>query len=136
MTKFEKLEEILYKYKQYEVELKGIELDIKEIGSVAMKYDDMPTAHNISSQVESNYDKLERFKIEKLCIEIKKEKIDNMLRLLNDYELKLIKMRYFDKLESREIARRLHIHETTLYKKRRAIFDNKLIPFAERFKLI
>ena len=136
MTNFEKLEEILYKYKEYEVELKGIELDIKEIGSVAMIYDDMPTAHNISSPVESNYDKLERFKIDKLCIEIKKEKIDNMLRLLNDYELKLIKMRYFDKLESREIARRLNIHETTLYKKRRAIFDNKLIPFAERFKLI
>lgn len=136
MSKFEKLEEILYKYKEYEVELKGIELDIKEIGSVAMRYDDMPTSHNISSPVESNYDKLERFKIDKLCIEIKKEKIDNMLRLLNDYELKLIKMRYFDKLESREIARRLNIHETTLYKKRRAIFDNKLIPFAERFKLI
>ena len=136
LTNFEKLENVLYEYSNYEVEIQAIELDMKEIGQIGITYSDMPRIGNLGSPVESSYNKLEDLKIDKLCLELKKERIDNMLRLLNDSELKIIKLRYFEKLESREIARRLNVHETTLYKKRCAIFDKKLIPFAERFKII
>lgn len=136
LTNFEKLENVLYEYSNYEVEIQAIELDMKEIGQIGITYSDLPRIGNLGSPVESNYNKLEDLKIDKLCLELKKERIDNMLRLLNDSELKIIKLRYFEKLESREIARRLNVHETTLYKKRCAIFDKKLIPFAERFKII
>ena len=136
LTNFEKLENVLYEYSNYEVEIQAIELDMKEIGQIGITYSDMPRIGDLGSPVESSYNKLEDLKIDKLCLELKKERIDNMLRLLNDSELKIIKLRYFEKLESREIARRLNVHETTLYKKRCAIFDKKLIPFAERFKII
>lgn len=136
LTNFEKLENVLYEYSNYEVEIQAIELDMKEIGQIGITYSDMPRIGDLGSPVESSYNKLEDLKIDKLCLELKKERIDNMLRLLNDLELKIIKLRYFEKLESREIARRLNVHETTLYKKRCAIFDKKLIPFAERFKII
>ena len=136
LTNFEKLENVLYEYSNYEVEIQAIELDMKEIGQIGITYSDLPRIGNLGSPVESSYNKLEDLKIDKLCLELKKERIDNMLRLLNDSELKIIKLRYFEKLESREIARRLNVHETTLYKKRCAIFDKKLIPFAERFKII
>lgn len=136
LTNFEKLENVLYEYSNYEVEIQAIELDMKEIGQMGITYSDIPRIGNLGSPVESSYNKLEDLKIDKLCLELKKERIDNMLRLLNDSELKIIKLRYFEKLESREIARRLNVHETTLYKKRCAIFDKKLIPFAERFKII
>ena len=136
LTNFEKLENVLYEYSNYEVEIQAIELDMKEIGQIGITYSDIPRIGNLGSPVESSYNKLEDLKIDKLCLELKKERIDNMLRLLNDLELKIIKLRYFEKLESREIARRLNVHETTLYKKRCAIFDKKLIPFAERFKII
>lgn len=136
LTNFEKLENVLYEYSNYEVEIQAIELDMKEIGQIGITYSDIPRIGNLGSPVESSYNKLEDLKIDKLCLELKKERIDNMLRLLNDSELKIIKLRYFEKLESREIARRLNVHETTLYKKRCAIFDKKLIPFAERFKII
>lgn len=136
LTNFEKLENVLYEYSNYEVEIQAIELDMKEIGQIGITYSDLPRIGDLGSPVESSYNKLEDLKIDKLCLELKKERIDNMLRLLNDSELKIIKLRYFEKLESREIARRLNVHETTLYKKRCAIFDKKLIPFAERFKII
>ena len=136
LTNFEKLENVLYEYSNYEVEIQAIELDMKEIGQIGITYSDMPRIGNLGSPVESSYNKLEDLKIDKLCLELKKERIDNMLRLLNDSELKIIKLRYFEKLESREIARRLNVHETTLYKRRCAIFEKKLIPFAERFKII
>lgn len=136
LTNFEKLENVLYEYSNYEVEIQAIELDMKEIGQIGITYSDIPRIGNLGSPVESSYNKLEDLKIDKLCLELKKERIDNMLRLLNDSELKIIKLRYFEKLESREIARRLNVHETTLYKKRCAIFEKKLIPFAERFKII
>lgn len=136
LTNFEKLENVLYEYSNYEVEIQAIELDMKEIGQIGITYSDLPRIGDLGSPVESSYNKLEDLKIDKLCLELKKERIDNMLRLLNDLELKIIKLRYFEKLESREIARRLNVHETTLYKKRCAIFDKKLIPFAERFKII
>ena len=136
LTKFEKLENVLYEYSNFDVEIQAIELDMKEIGQMGMTYSDMPKGNYVGSPVESNYNKLENLKIDKLCLELKKERIDNMLRLLNDSELKIIKLRYFEKLESREIARRLNVHETTLYKRRCAIFDKKLMPFAEKFKII
>ena len=136
LTNFEKLENVLYEYSNYEVEIQAIELDMKEIGQIGITYSDIPRIGDLGSPVESSYNKLEDLKIDKLCLELKKERIDNMLRLLNDSELKIIKLRYFEKLESREIARRLNVHETTLYKKRCAIFEKKLIPFAERFKII
>ena len=136
LTNFEKLENVLYEYSNYEVEIQAIELDMKEIGQIGITYSDIPRIGNLGSPVESSYNKLEDLKIDKLCLELKKERIDNMLRLLNDSELKIIKLRYFEKLESREIARRLNVHETTLYKRRCAIFEKKLIPFAERFKII
>lgn len=136
MTNIEKIDELLKKYNELDIDIKGIELQMKIEGVKGVCYDDMPKASNSKhSSVECELNRIEKLKNEKLHLEIKKEGIDNMLRILSDDELKLIKLRYFKGLEYRDIAFQLNMNDNYLVNKRTRIL-NKLIPFALKHKLI
>lgn len=136
MTNIEKIDELLKKYNELDIDIKGIELQMQIEGVKGVCYDDMPKASNGKhSSVESELNKIEQLKNEKLHLQIKKEGIDNMLRILSDDELKLIKLRYFKGLEYRDIAFQLSMNDNYLVNKRTRVL-NKLIPFALKHKLI
>ncbi|WP_195238650.1 hypothetical protein [Romboutsia sp. 1001285H_161024_C4] len=137
MTDFEKVEKLLEEYRNINIDIKGIELDIKEQGLKGASYSDMPGAplpSNISV-VEMSQLKIEKLKSEKIALEIKKEKIDNMLHALNNIELKIIKYRYIDKLIFKEIGYKVNMNSDYLVTKNKSIIE-KLVPYAIRFKLI
>ena len=100
-----------------------------------MSYNGMPQSIGISDTVDKNYNELKRLEREKFDKEIEIEQVDNMLKLLNEEEYKIIKLRYFDQLEIIKVASKTNMHINTYYNKRAKIFE-KIIPYAKYFKLI
>lgn len=123
MNCYKVVEAMLYTYKQAKSEIKNILIEIEEIensyrGIGAINYDDMPKAHNISSSVEKEVEEKEH-RVEYLNqLIIKKEtqikKIDNALEGIEDRELEIIKLRYFDKATNVQIANKLNLTEQTV----------------------
>lgn len=131
-----KIEDLLKNYKILKIEIEAIKINIKSIGQRAMNYTGMPSSGGISNRVHSDLNELEKLKNEKFDKEIEIEHIDNMLNILNEEEYKIIKLRYFDELEIYKIAHYVNMHPNTVSNKRTKIFDEKLIPYAKRLKLI
>ncbi|WP_195251848.1 hypothetical protein [Romboutsia sp. 1001713B170207_170306_H8] len=137
MSDYEKVEKLLEEYRNINIDIKGIELDIKEEGLKGISYNDMPGAPLPSNKsvVEISQLNIEKLKSDKIALEIKKEKIDNMLNALNSIELKIIKYRYVDKLIFKEIGYKVNMNADYLVTKNKSIIE-KLVPYAKRFKLI
>lgn len=135
MNYYKAVEAMLYTYRQAKTEIKNILIEIEEIentyrGIGAINYDDMPKAHNVSSSVEAEVEEKEQ-RIEYLNqLTIKKEnqvkKIDNALEALEDRELEIIELRYFNKISNREIGRKLNLTEQRVCIIKRNVI-NKLI---------
>lgn len=138
MTNYNKVEELLEEYALLDIEIKGLEYQIKIDGLKGMSYSDMPGSPLPSnkSSVESELNTINRLKNEKLYLEIKKEAIENMFRILNDLELNIIKLRYLNNLQFKEIAMKVDRTEQYLVGKRKSIINKKLIPYAIKHKLI
>ncbi len=136
MTDIEKVEELLNEYKILKLEIEAIDINIKCVGQKGMNYTGMPSSKNTTDGVHNNYSELEKLKNDKFDKEIKIEQIDNMLKRLTEEEYKIIKLIYFDELEIYKVAHNVNMHPNTLYNKRKRIFNNKLIEYAKRIKLI
>lgn len=136
MNDIEKTEELLKGYKILKIEIEAIKINIKSIGQRGMNYTGMPSTGGISDVVHSSYDELEKLENEKFDKEIEIEHIDNMLNILNEEEYKIVKLRYFDELEIYKIAHYVNMHPNTVSNKKDKIFNEKLIPYAKRQRLI
>lgn len=137
LTDYEKIEELLKEYREINIDIKGLELEIKEQGLKGISYNDMPGSPLPSnrSTVEIAQLNIEKLKNDKITLEIKKEKIENMLKALNNIEVKIIKYRYVDELIFKEISYKINMNADYLVTKNKTIIE-KLIPYAKRFKLI
>lgn len=137
MTKYKEVEDLLENYSKLEVEIKGIECLIKAEGLKGIFYDDMPKSPNIntSSPVEGTLYKLDRLRNDKLRLEIKKESMDNMFKLLTRLEYDIMKLKYIEGLSKSKIARELDIHENTVSKRHKDILE-KCNSYCIRYKLI
>lgn len=129
---YKKTEYMLYNYKQFKVEIKNILLEIEDIentyrGIGAMCYEEKSAPTNkISSSVEQEVEQKEK-RIEYLNRLISKkenmiQRVDNALEVLTDYEYKIIKYRYFDKIANNKIAEKLDLAEQTT-----SIMNKKII---------
>lgn len=137
LENYEKVEKLLEEYAEIDIEIKGIEYQVKIEGVKGMSYSDMPGAPLPSnkSSVENELNKIENLKKDKLALEIKKEGIENILRILDETEHNLIKLKYITKLSNQQIAQQLHMHENSVSNKKKTILI-KLEPYAIRHKLI
>lgn len=110
---FKKTEYALYNYKNLAIKIKSIEMDIEmlqnDITLKAINYNEKSGPTNaFDSSVENEVirrDEVVKEHIQKLqnakkFYMIKKNKIENALQCLNDEEVKLVEMRYFQKVKN------------------------------------
>lgn len=137
MTNYDKVIELLKQYRELTIDIRALELDIKEQGLTAITYNDMPGSPLPSnvSPIEINLNNIEKLKIDKSSLEIKKEKIENIFNALNEIELKIIKYRHVDKLMFKEISYKVSMNADYLVTKHKEIIE-KLIPYALKYNLI
>lgn len=111
---FRKTEAVLYNYKDLEVEIRAIELAIKEVeveykGCKGIGYEERTgETYKINRPIEDEIINKEK-NIEKLELEIEKkkilkEKIENAIRILDNRESEIIKLRYFTKPKKSWVA--------------------------------
>lgn len=137
MSDCDKVDKLLKEYAELDIDIKGLECQIKIEGLKGISYNDMPGAPLPSnkSPIEQELNNIEKLKNNKLYLEIKKESIENILRVLDDSEKEIVKLIYIDKLQNIQIAKRLHMHEVSIsYKKKNILI--KLVPYAIKNKLI
>ena len=105
-----KTEYALYDYKDLDIKIKSIEIDIEmlqnDITLKAINYDEKSGPTNaFSSSVENEVirrdevvkEQIQKLQRDKLLYISRKNKIENALKCLNDKELKLVELRYFVK---------------------------------------
>lgn len=106
--KYKQIEGLLYSYKELPFRKKNLELDLK--------------------LVEDPYKRAELERIETNIA-----KVDNMLdmiKLNSELDYLIIKLRYIDRLEWLEIEGQLSMNQDHLMKRRRRIFEEKLLSMA------
>lgn len=106
--KYKQLEGLLYSYKELPFRKKILELNLK-------------------LEEDSN----KRAELER--IEINIAKIDNMLdmiKLNSELDYLIIKLRYIDRLDWSEIEGQLNMNQDHLMKRRRKLFEEKLLSMA------
>ncbi|QAA31095.1 sigma-70 family RNA polymerase sigma factor [Clostridium manihotivorum] len=136
-NEYKKIEAMLFNYKQTEVEIKNIELDIEEIkneyrGVGTIYYGDKTSSTNkitssVENEIEYKENKIYNLEILKRKKEIELQRIDNVLSILTEDEYRLIELRYFKKLQYKQIADRLCMNDIYIIDKKKKIL-NKLIP--------
>ena len=107
---FKKTEYALYNYKDLDIKIKSIEIDIEmlqnDITLKAINYDEKSGATNaFSSSVENEVirrdevvkEQIQKLQRDKLLYVSRKNKIENALKCLSYKELKLVELRYFVK---------------------------------------
>ena len=135
VTDYEKLEELLNSYSNLDIEIREIELKVRGSSLRGIELNGMPKGNNVSSPIENELIYVERLENEKIYLQIKKESINNMLNLLDDFEKNLIELRYFKKLQYKQISYELNISELYVGKKRKKALD-KILPFVKKYNLI
>lgn len=138
LTDYQKVEELLEEYREINIDIEGLEYQIKIEGIKGISYTDMPGTPLPSnkSSVEQELIKLDLLKSDMLALEIKKEGIDRVLKLLNEFENKLIKYIYFDKLKYKEIENKLNMSKSGIVYNRDKLINDKLIKYFYKFNLI
>lgn len=107
---FKKTEYALYNYKDLDIKIKSIEIDIEmlqnDITLKAINYDEKSGPTNaFSSSVENEVirrdevvkEQIQKLQRDKLLYVLRKNKIENALNCLTKEEVKLVQMRYFTK---------------------------------------
>lgn len=137
MTDYDKVEQLLENYANLDIDIKGLECMIKIEGLKGISYNDMPGSPLPSnkSSVEIEFNTITKLKNDKIALEIKKEAIENILRILDNTEHTLIKLKYINKLTNQQIAQRLYMHENSVSNKKKSILI-KLVPYAIKNRLI
>ena len=133
----EKLEDLLYEYKDMKVEINELELMIDYENIQAVGYDDMPKGPNVStsSSVENGLNRIEKLRSKKYYLVCKQKRIANMLTLLSDRDKTIIEMYYFHDCTLRDIAFKLDMNDSYI-SRRKAYVLNQLLPFAKKYNLI
>ena len=136
MNNYEKVEKLLEDYA--ELNIKGLEYQIKVEGVKGISYNDMPGSPLPSnkSSIEQELIKIDELKKDKIRLEIKKEGIDNVLNLLSKFEKDLIKYIYIDKLKYKEIENKLSMSKTAIIYNKNKLINDKLIRYFCSFNLI
>lgn len=137
LTNFDKVEKLLEKYAEIDIDIKGLEYQIKIEGVKGISYNEMPGAPLPSnkSPIEMQLNNIEKLKRDKQILEYEKDAIENIFRVLDDTERKLIDYRFIKKLQYKEIACKMNMNSDYLAEKKGRIIT-KLIPYALRHKLI
>lgn len=138
ITNYEKVEKLLEYYRLIDIDITGLELELKLEGVSGVSYDTENVNPNVntSSSVENRLQREDKLKSDIFKLEVKKEQMRNMFKLLTAQEEKIIKLRYFEGKEWIDIADVLDVCVDTALRKRKEAINNKLIPFCLRYKLI
>lgn len=133
----DKLEELLNEYKEIDIEIRDLNYRINSENIKSVIYSDMPKSpnSNTSSSVESSLVKIEEFKKQINDLETKKNRIENLLDILNDRDRIILRMYYIDDFTLRDIAFKLDLSDKYVSSKKNKIVD-KLVPYAMRYGLI
>lgn len=133
----DKLEELLNEYKEIDIEIRDLNYRINSENIKSVIYSDMPKSpnSNTSSSVESSLVKIEEFKKQINDLETKKNRIENLLDILNDRDKIILRMYYIDDFTLRDIAFKLDLSDKYVSSKKNKIVD-KLVPYATRYGLI
>lgn len=133
----DKLEELLNEYKEIDIEIRDLNYRINSENIKSVIYSDMPKSpnSNTSSSVESSLVKVEELKKQINDLETKKNRIENLLDILNDRDRIILRMYYIDDFTLRDIAFKLDLSDKYVSSKKNKIVD-KLVPYATRYGLI
>lgn len=136
---FKKTEYALYNYKDLDIKIKSIDIDIdmleNDITLKAISYEEKTGATNaFSSSVENEVirreekiqEQINKLKRDKLLYKSRKLKIENALELLTKEERKLVELRYFSRPKKSwvEISRVMNIAHTHCCTMRIKIINN------------
>lgn len=120
--KYKKIEGLLWDYKNMKAEIKNVELEIEALkedyeGCVAISYKEKSSPTNkfnsvVENEVLNREKKINVLQKKKRINEILIQKIDNALETLSDTEKRIVELRYFYKLQFKQIAERLCMNET------------------------
>lgn len=136
---FKKTEYALYNYKDLDIKIKSIDIDIdmleNDITLKAISYEEKTGPTNaFSSSVENEVirreeiveDQIQKLKKDKLLYKSRKLKIENALELLTKEERKLVELRYFSRPKKSwvEISRVMNIAHTHCCTMRIKIINN------------
>jgi RNA polymerase sigma factor (sigma-70 family) len=126
-------EAMLYNYNAMHAEIRNIDLEIEELqneynGPAPISYEEKSTLTNkFNSNVENeviNKDfKPGQLEKRKHKLEIQIKKIDNALNILDPRSLEIIKLRYFYKINNRDIAEKLNLTEEWICKLKNNIIN-------------
>lgn len=138
LTDYEKVEKLLEEYREINIDIEGLDYQIKVEGIKGLSYNDMPGSPLPSnrSPIECELNKIDKLKGDKLHLEIKKEGIDKVLKQLNEFENKLIKYIYLDKLKYKEIENKLNMSKTGILYNKDKLINDKLIKYFIKYNLI
>lgn len=138
LTDYEKVEKLLEEYREINIDIEGLEYQIKVEGVKGLSYNDIPGSPlpSNASPVEIQLNNIEKLKGDKLHKEIKKEGIEKVLKMLSDFENKLIKYIYIDKLKYKEIEKKLSMSKTGIIYNRDKLINDKLIKYFRKYNLI
>lgn len=136
---FKKTEYALYNYKDLDIKIKSIDIDIEmlenDITLKAISYEEKTGPTNaFSSSVENEVirreekiqEQINKLKRDKLLYKSRKLKIENALELLTKEERKLVELRYFSRPKKSwvEISRVMNIAHTHCCTMRVKIINN------------
>lgn len=121
--KFKRVEAMLYNYKNTVAEIKILKRDLEILendyrGTGAIGYEEKTGSTNkfnsdVENEVIKRAEKIQRLKSKIRLKEIGVENIDDAIKILNDYELTLVKERYFNKKTNKYVAAVLNVTEDT-----------------------
>lgn len=138
LTDYEKVEKLLEEYREINIDIEGLEYQIKVEGVKGLSYNDMPGSPLPSNKslIEIELNQIEKLKVDKLHKEIRKEGIEKVLKMLSDFENKLLKYIYIDKLKYKEIEKKLSMSKTGIIYNRDKLINDKLIKYFRKYNLI
>lgn len=120
---FKRVEAMLYNYKNTVAEIKILKRDLEILendyrGTGAIGYEEKTGSTNkfnsdVENEVIKRAEKIQRLKSKIRLKEIEIENIDDAIKILNDYELTLVKERYFNKKTNKYVAAVLNVTEDT-----------------------
>ena len=135
--KRDKLEELLSEYKEIDIEIRDLNYRIYSEDIKGVAYDDMPKSpnSNTNSSVESSLIMIEKLKRNIKELENKKNRIENLLDILNDRDKTILRMYYVNDLTLRDISFKLDLSDKYVSSKKNKIID-RLVPYACKYGLI
>lgn len=133
----DKLEELLSEYKEIDIEIRDLNYRVYSESIKGVTYDDMPKSPNLNtnSPVENSLIKIEKLKRDIKELENRKNRIENLLDLLNDRDKTILRMYYINDLTLRDISFKLDLSDKYVSSKKNKIID-RLVPYACKYGLI